>query len=58
MVAASGITVGPIVVGSQRRGAGALGGRTIYAHNGMQWASVTLPEGMVTVCERIGVLEP
>jgi hypothetical protein len=58
VVAASGITVGQIVVGSQRRGAGALGGRTIYAHNGMQWASVALPEGMTSVCSQIGILEP
>lgn len=58
VVAASGILVGPIVAGSQRRGAGALGGRTIFAYNGTQWASLPLPEELTTVCPQIGVLEP
>lgn len=63
VVAGGGYLIRRIVAGSQLRGAGAMGTtadgvRRIFAHNGMQWTSTDLPEGMGGACERIGVIEP
>ena len=65
VVAGGSYVMGPIATGSARRGAGALaltltpsGTRVIFAHNGVQWTMTELPEGLISVCLQIGVVEP
>lgn len=62
-VIASGLAVGRVSAGSRRRGTGALAtppepaAPMVLAHNGIQWTTTALPDGLTTVCERIGVIE-
>ena len=64
VIAAGGTVVGQMVAGSLRRGAGVLcdhtnldGTRTIYAHNGVQWAATTTPDIVTAICPVMGVVE-
>ncbi|RRR75280.1 MAG: hypothetical protein EI684_05095 [Candidatus Viridilinea halotolerans] len=64
IVVGTGVAIGPVVAGSRGRGAGAVsvqattqGQRTIFAHNGTQWATVLTPSGVSAVCLRMGLVE-
>lgn len=64
-VVTGGMTsVGRVVAGSLGQGVGAPaaapnsdGTWTIFAHNGVQWASTETPAGMGAICPQIGVIE-